>query len=154
MKRKWLFDPGFAGELVALKAGFFKERGIDLDVRPGGFEADPIRLVTVPSKYPILDIWNEDFCRLGNDRCDRGGIRRREHGIGLHHHAEYLPNRYRATLCRRDRQAAGADTYGVAGADTFLIARAKEIPLVAFGAGYLQTPVVFYVHADSEADRK
>ena len=46
--------------------------------------------------------------------------------------------------------AAGTDTFGVAGADSFLLARAKGIPIVAFAAGYQRTPVVFYVHGDAK----
>jgi len=90
LRLKWLYDPGFAGEMIAAKAGFFSKSGLDVDIKPGGFEADPIKLV-----------------------------------------------------------ASGADSFGVAGADSFLLARAKGVPIVAFGAGYLQTPVVFYVRADS-----
>jgi NitT/TauT family transport system substrate-binding protein len=90
LRLKWVFDPGFGGELVAAKKGFFAENGVKVAIRPGGFESDPIRTV-----------------------------------------------------------AAGADTFGVAGADSFLLARAKGIPIVAIAAGYLRTPVVFYVHGDS-----
>lgn len=90
VRLKWVFDPGFAGEMVAAKAGFFTKQGLDVELRPGGFEADPIRTV-----------------------------------------------------------AAGADEIGVAGADSFLLARAKGIPLVAIAGGYLQTPVVFYVNENS-----
>lgn len=85
LRLKWLYDPGFAGELVAAKAGLFKKHDLTVDIRPGGFDADPIKLV-----------------------------------------------------------ASGADTIGVAGADTFLLARAKGVPIVAFAAGYLQTGVAFY----------
>jgi len=91
LRLKWVFDPGFGGELVAAKKGFFEEDGLKVALRPGGFESDPIRTV-----------------------------------------------------------AAGADTFGVAGADSFLLARAKGIPIVAVAAGYLRTPVVFYVHGDSK----
>lgn len=90
LRLKWVFDPGFAGEMVAEKLGFFKEENIDVDIRPGGFESDPIKLV-----------------------------------------------------------ASGADTFGVTGADNFLQAREKGVPIVAFAAGYLETPVVFYVREDS-----
>jgi ABC-type nitrate/sulfonate/bicarbonate transport system substrate-binding protein len=90
LRLKWIYDPGFAGEMIAAKEGFFSSNGLDLQLKPGGFEADPIKLV-----------------------------------------------------------ASGSDTFGVAGADSFLLARAKGVPIVAFAAGYLQTPVVFYVHADS-----
>ena len=85
LRLKWLFDPGFAGEMVAAKAGFFRDLGLDVVLKPGGFESDPIKLV-----------------------------------------------------------ASASDTFGVAGADSFLLARAKGVPIVAFAAGYLQTPVVFY----------
>jgi NitT/TauT family transport system substrate-binding protein len=91
LRLKWVYDPGFAGEMVAAKAGFFRELGLDVSLKPGGFEADPIKLV-----------------------------------------------------------ASGSDTLGVAGADSFLLARAKGVPIVAFAAGYIQTPVVFYVHSDSK----
>jgi len=90
LRLKWLYDPGFAGEMVAAKAGFFSQNGLEVELKPGGFEADPIKFV-----------------------------------------------------------ASGSDTFGVAGADSFLLGRAKAVPIVAFAAGYLQTPVVFYVHANS-----
>src|SRR5436189_237850 len=63
---------------------------LDSELKPGGFEADPIKLV-----------------------------------------------------------ASGSDTFGVAGADSFLLAREKGVPIVAFAAGYIETPVVFYTRADS-----
>lgn len=90
LRLKWVFDPGFAGEMVASKAGYFHDAGVDVALKPGGFESDPIKLV-----------------------------------------------------------ASGSDTFGVAGADSFLLARAKGVPIIAFAAGYLETPVVFYVHAAS-----
>lgn len=90
LRLKWLYDPGSAGEMVAAKAGFFVEHGLDVALKPGGFEADPIKLV-----------------------------------------------------------ASGSDTFGVAGADSFLLAREKGVPIVAFAAGYLETPVVYYVRAES-----
>ena len=89
LRLKWVYDPGFAGELVAKHEGFFDHAGIPMDIRPGGFEADPVKLV-----------------------------------------------------------ASGADTFGVCGADSFLLAREAGVPIVAFAAGYLQTPVVFYAKAD------
>jgi NitT/TauT family transport system substrate-binding protein len=85
LRLKWLYDPGFAGELVAARAGLFNEQGLDIEIKPGGFDADPIRLV-----------------------------------------------------------ASGADTIGVSGADSFLLARAKGVPIVAIGAGYLRSAVVYY----------
>lgn len=45
VRLKWVFDPGFAGEMVAVAGGFFEEQGLDVSLNPGGFEADPIRLV-------------------------------------------------------------------------------------------------------------
>ncbi len=90
LRLKWVFDPGFAGEMVAAQRGFFRQSGLDLSINQGGFESDPIKLV-----------------------------------------------------------AAGADTFGVTGADNFLMAREKGVPIVAFAAGYLETPVVYYVREDS-----
>lgn len=90
LRLKWLFDPGFAGEMVADKSGLFKGKGLNVKIEPGGFESDPIKLV-----------------------------------------------------------ASGSDDFGHAGADSFLLARASGVPVVALAAGYLATPVVFYVHADS-----
>lgn len=40
--------------------------------------------------------------------------------------------------------ASGIDTFGIARGDNFLIARSKGAPIVAFAAGYLESPVVFY----------
>ena len=90
LRLKWVFDPGFAGEMVADKLGFFRENGLDVSIRQGGFEADPIKLV-----------------------------------------------------------ASGSDTFGVTGADNFLLAREQGVPIVAFAAGYIETPVVYYVRRDS-----
>lgn len=90
LRLKWLYDPGFAGELVAARAGLFERHGLKIDIHPGGFDADPIKLV-----------------------------------------------------------ASGADTIGVVGADSFLLARAKGVPIVAFAAGYLQTGVAFYARQNS-----
>ena len=39
----------------------------------------------------------------------------------------------------------GINSFGVAGAESFLAARAEGAPIVAFAAAYLETPVVFYV---------
>lgn len=85
LRLKWLYDPGFSGEMVASKAGLFEKLGLNIEIRPGGFDADPIRLV-----------------------------------------------------------ASGADTIGVTGADSFLLARAKGVPIVAIAAGYLRSGVVYY----------
>jgi NitT/TauT family transport system substrate-binding protein len=85
LRLKWVYDPGFAGEMVAAKKGIFEKNGIKVELRPGGFEADPIKLV-----------------------------------------------------------GSGSDTFGVAGADSFLIARSRGVTIVAFAAGYIDTPVVFY----------
>jgi NitT/TauT family transport system substrate-binding protein len=91
LRLKWLYDPSFAGEMVAAKAGIFEKCGIKVEIKPGGFESDPVKLV-----------------------------------------------------------AAGADNIGNAGADSFLIARSKGIPIVAIAGGFLETGVAFYVHADSD----
>jgi ABC-type nitrate/sulfonate/bicarbonate transport system substrate-binding protein len=87
LRLKWLYDPGFAGELVAAKEGIFQKNGLSVEIRPGGFESDPIKLV-----------------------------------------------------------ANGSDTFGVTGADSFLLARANGVPIVAFAAGYIDTAVVYYSH--------
>jgi NitT/TauT family transport system substrate-binding protein len=39
----------------------------------------------------------------------------------------------------------GTDMFGVARADSFLRARGKGAPIVAFAAGYIESPAVFYV---------
>jgi len=46
--------------------------------------------------------------------------------------------------------SSGIDSFGVANAGDFLTARAAGAPIVAFAAGYLESPVVFYVHEKSE----
>src|SRR5947199_10328539 len=49
LRLKWVYDPGFAGEMVASKAGLFEKYGVRVDIKPGGFEADPIKLVAAGS---------------------------------------------------------------------------------------------------------
>jgi len=39
---------------------------------------------------------------------------------------------------------SGAETFGAAPAEDFLTARAKGAPIVAFGAGYLESPIAFF----------
>lgn len=46
--------------------------------------------------------------------------------------------------------ANGVDTFGIARGDNFLIARSKGAPIVAFAAGYLESPVVFYALEQSK----
>jgi ABC-type nitrate/sulfonate/bicarbonate transport system substrate-binding protein len=41
--------------------------------------------------------------------------------------------------------SSGVDTIGIARSDEFLVARFKGAPVVAFAAGFLESPVVFYV---------
>jgi ABC-type nitrate/sulfonate/bicarbonate transport system substrate-binding protein len=41
--------------------------------------------------------------------------------------------------------ASGADMFGVASGIAFLEARGKGVPIIAFGAEYLDSPVIFYV---------
>jgi ABC-type nitrate/sulfonate/bicarbonate transport system substrate-binding protein len=41
--------------------------------------------------------------------------------------------------------AGGSDMFGVTRADAFLLARARGAPIVAFAAGYIESPAVFYV---------
>jgi NitT/TauT family transport system substrate-binding protein len=40
--------------------------------------------------------------------------------------------------------AGGSDTFGLARADTFLVARAKGARIVAFAAGFIDNPTIFY----------
>ncbi len=42
---KWLPGATYIGTIVAREAGLWKEQGLDVDYLPGGFEADPIKLV-------------------------------------------------------------------------------------------------------------
>jgi ABC-type nitrate/sulfonate/bicarbonate transport system substrate-binding protein len=79
------FNPGFAGELVALKAGLFEQEGLNVKLHAGDARADPLSSVT------------------GDD-----------------------------------------DAIGVVGAERFLTARAKGVPVVAFAAAFLKSTVVFY----------
>lgn len=46
LRLKWIVYIGWAGEYAALDQGFWKNgEGLDVEIRPGGFEQDPIRLV-------------------------------------------------------------------------------------------------------------
>ncbi len=45
--------------------------------------------------------------------------------------------------------SSGAATFGVTRGDSFLVARFKGAPIVAFAASYLESPVVFYALAKS-----
>ncbi len=45
--------------------------------------------------------------------------------------------------------ASGSDTFGSTGADTILIAREKDIPVVALATWFQSSPVAFMVHSDS-----
>jgi ABC-type nitrate/sulfonate/bicarbonate transport system substrate-binding protein len=40
---------------------------------------------------------------------------------------------------------AGSDTFGVTRADSFLLARGKGAPIVAFAAGFIESPAAFYI---------
>lgn len=46
---KWLPGATYIGTLVAKEAGYFKKQGLDVEILPGGFEADPIKLVAAGS---------------------------------------------------------------------------------------------------------
>ena len=51
---KWLANTGFAGDLVADTYGYFREEGLDVTVRPGGPEKDPIReVITGDAKFGV-----------------------------------------------------------------------------------------------------
>ena len=45
LRLKWVTYIGWAGEYAAIDREFWKKEGLDVEVRPGGFEQDPIRLV-------------------------------------------------------------------------------------------------------------
>jgi ABC-type nitrate/sulfonate/bicarbonate transport system substrate-binding protein len=79
------FDPRFAGEMVAERAGLFAGENLRIALRPGAPDAEPI-----------------------------------------------------------PRVAGGDDTIGVAGAERFLLARGGGVPIVAFAAAYLESPVLLY----------
>src|SRR2546428_10606824 len=44
MRLGWLANSQYAGDFVALDKGFYKERGIDLRIDPGGPNVDPVSL--------------------------------------------------------------------------------------------------------------
>lgn len=90
LRLKWIAYIGWAGEYAALDLGLWEKNGLNVDVRPGGFEQDPVRLVP-----------------------------------------------------------AGADDFGVLGADSLLQAREKGIPLVAIGLQYQTSPAGFMVKTSS-----
>jgi len=49
LRLKWILYAGWAGELVALDQGLWAEEGVAVDIKPGGFELDPIKLVAAGS---------------------------------------------------------------------------------------------------------
>jgi len=82
---KWYEQSQFAGNFVAVAKGFYKDAGIDCELRSGGQDFNAIKLV-----------------------------------------------------------AAGADDFGIWGADDIIIARAKGIPVVAIAVIYQKSPVCFF----------
>ncbi|PHR26163.1 MAG: hypothetical protein COA36_12800 [Desulfotalea sp.] len=46
---KWLPGATYIGSIVAKEAGYFKTQGLEVEIFPGGFEADPIKLVAAGS---------------------------------------------------------------------------------------------------------
>ena len=46
---KWLPGATYIGTIAAKEAGYFTKQGLDVEIFPGGFEADPIKLVAVGS---------------------------------------------------------------------------------------------------------
>ena len=46
LQLKWIYNSGFAGDLVASEKGFWKELGLDVEVRAGGVGTAPIKVVT------------------------------------------------------------------------------------------------------------
>jgi len=47
LQLKWVYNAGFAGDLVAKEKGFWKEQGLDVEVRPGGVGVAPVKVVAV-----------------------------------------------------------------------------------------------------------
>lgn len=45
VRLKWLYAAGFAGDMIALKKGFFEKNGLAVELHEGGFNLDPIKLV-------------------------------------------------------------------------------------------------------------
>jgi len=45
LRLKWVYSAGFAGPIMGKEKGFFKKRGLDLTINPGGPQLDPIKLV-------------------------------------------------------------------------------------------------------------
>ena len=46
LQLKWVYNAGFAGDLVAKEMGFWQEQGLDVEVRAGGVGITPIKVVT------------------------------------------------------------------------------------------------------------
>lgn len=46
---KWLPGATYIGTIAAKEAGLFRQQGLDVSIFPGGFEADPIKLVAAGS---------------------------------------------------------------------------------------------------------
>src|SRR3989441_11917288 len=55
MRLGWLANSQYAGDFVALDKGFYKERGIDLRIDPGGPNIDPVSL-TASGSNPIGNV--------------------------------------------------------------------------------------------------
>ncbi|HYB40590.1 MAG TPA: ABC transporter substrate-binding protein [Candidatus Methylomirabilis sp.] len=49
MRLGWLANAQYSGDFVALEKGWFKERGVDLKIEPGGPNIDPISLTAAGS---------------------------------------------------------------------------------------------------------
>lgn len=45
LRLAWVYDMAEVGIFVAKDKGFYEERGLDLEIRPGGFGLDPFKLV-------------------------------------------------------------------------------------------------------------
>jgi len=45
LRLKWLYATYFGGPVVAEEKGFFKDAGFTLEVKPGGMQLDPVKLV-------------------------------------------------------------------------------------------------------------
>jgi NitT/TauT family transport system substrate-binding protein len=90
----WLNQAQFAGFYFADKAGYYKQEGLDVNLRPGGMDFPSVKMV-----------------------------------------------------------ASGSDTFGVAGAEQILLAREKNIPVVAVAVIFRRSPYVLFTRKESGITR-
>ena len=49
LRLAWVYDMAEVGIFVAKDKGFYEKEGIDLEIKPGGFGLDPLKLVAAGS---------------------------------------------------------------------------------------------------------